>query len=154
VADFRTWLYIFLVTMLPAVELRGAIPLAILNYKLPVVSSAIIIIIANILITPLVFLFWDLILLVFSKIPSLERFLKKYLFNLQKRAKPYVDKYGFWGLMIFVAIPLPGTGAYSGALAAEILGMDKLKAFISISFGVIEAGIIVTLLTTGVLKIF
>jgi uncharacterized membrane protein len=152
--NVTTWLYIFLVTMLPGVELRGAIPLAILNYKLPVVSSAIIIIIANILITPLVFLFWDLILLVFSKIPSLERFLKKYLFSLQKRAKPYVDKYGFWGLMIFVAIPLPGTGAYSGALAAEILGMDKLKAFISISLGVIEAGIIVTLLTKGVLKIF
>lgn len=152
--DFKTWFYIFLVTLFPAVELRGAIPLAILNYKLPVLSSAITIIIANILITPIVFLFWDLILFVFSKIPVLDKFLTNYLDKLQKRAKPYVDKYGFWGLMIFVAIPLPGTGAYSGALAAEILGMHKLKAFISISLGVIEAGIIVTLITTGALRIF
>ncbi|MFU2158211.1 MULTISPECIES: COG2426 family protein [Caldisericum] len=152
--DFKTWIYIFLVTLFPAVELRGAIPLAVLKYKLPVLSSAIIVIIANILVTPIVFLMWDLIIFVFSKIPPLDRLLKKYLLNLQKRAKPYVDKYGFWGLMIFVAIPLPGTGAYSGALAAEILGMDKLKAFISISLGVIEAGIIVTLITTGALKLF
>ncbi|BAL80270.1 COG2426 family protein [Caldisericum exile] len=152
--NLKTWLYIFLVTLFPAVELRGAIPLAILNYKLPVLSSAIIIIIANILITPIVFLLWNLIIFVFSKIHTLDRLLKKYLSNLHKRAKPYVDKYGFWGLMIFVAIPLPGTGAYSGALAAEILGMDKRKAFISISLGVIEAGVIVTLLTTGALKLF
>ncbi|PMP84439.1 MAG: ligand-binding protein SH3 [Caldisericum exile] len=152
--DFKTWIYIFLVTLFPAVELRGAIPLAVLKYKLPVLSSAIIVIIANILVTPIVFLMWDLIIFVFSKIPPLDRLLKRYLLNLQKRAKPYVDKYGFWGLMIFVAIPLPGTGAYSGALAAEILGMDKLKAFISISLGVIEAGIIVTLITTGALKLF
>jgi len=51
-----------------------------------------------------------------------------------------MDKYGFWGLMIFVAIPLPGTGAYSGSIAALILGMNKVKAFISISLGVIIAG--------------
>ncbi|MBP9019859.1 MAG: small multi-drug export protein, partial [Bacteroidales bacterium] len=63
-------------------------------------------------------------------------------------------KYGFWGLMIFVAIPLPGTGAYSGSIAALILGMNKVKAFISISLGVIIAGIIVALLTTGAVKLF
>jgi len=65
-----------------------------------------------------------------------------------------MDKYGFWGLMIFVAIPLPGTGAYSGSIAALILGMNKVKAFISISLGVIIAGIIVALATTGVVKLF
>jgi len=148
------WLYIFLVTFLPSVELRGSIPLAILNYKMGALESFLIISFANILITPLVFLLFDLILFIFSKINFLDKFIKEYLANLQKRAKPYVDKYGFWGLMIFVAIPLPGTGAYSGSLAALILGMDKLKSFIAISLGVILAGVIVTLITTGALKIF
>ena len=88
------------------------------------------------------------------KIPFLDRFVKNYLTNLQKRAQPYMDKYGFWGLMIFVAIPLPGTGAYSGSLAALIFGMNKMKAFVSISLGVILAGIIIALVTTGAVKLF
>ncbi|MEF3245269.1 MAG: small multi-drug export protein [Caldisericaceae bacterium] len=152
--NIKTWLYIFLVTFLPSVELRGAIPLAILKYKIGVVQAFLIVTFANILITPLVFLLFDLMIFAASKISFLNKFVVLYLENLRKRAKPYVDKYGFWGLMIFVAIPLPGTGAYSGALAAKILGMEKLKAFISISLGVIIAGVIVTLITTGALKIF
>jgi len=152
--NISPWLYIFLVTLLPSVELRGAIPLAILNYKFGVLQSFLLVTFANILITPIVFLLYDFIIFIFSKIPVLERFIKRYLENLQKRAKPYVDKYGFWGLMVFVAIPLPGTGAYSGALASLILGMNKLKSFIAISLGVVIAGIIVTLITTGALKLF
>ena len=152
--NLKAWFYLFFVTFLPAVELRGSIPLAIASYKLPVIPSTIVITIANILITPLVFLLYDLFIWISHKIPFLDRFVKNYLTNLQKRAQPYMDKYGFWGLMIFVAIPLPGTGAYSGSLAALIFGMNKMKAFVSISLGVILAGIIIALVTTGAVKLF
>lgn len=148
-SHFKIWLYLFFVTFLPAVELRGAIPLGILYYKLPVFTTFVTITIANILITLFVFAIWDLLLLVAKRVKPLDIFLNKYLANLRKRVKPTIDKYGFWGLLVFVAIPLPGTGAYTGSFAAEILGMEKGKAFLAISLGVIFAGIIITLATMG-----
>jgi uncharacterized membrane protein len=152
-SQIRIWFYLFIVTFFPAVELRGAIPLAVLLYKEPVILSFIVITIANILITPFVFLIWDLILLMARKVKPFGVFFNKYIVRLQKRAKPLVDKYGFWGLLIFVAIPLPGTGAYSGALIAELLNMDKRKAFVSVSLGVIVAGIIITLAVMGLIPL-
>lgn len=149
----NVWVYLFLITLFPAVELRGSIPAAILVYKLPVVTSVIVITIANILITPIVFLLWDLFLKIAHRIKFLDRFVNFYLANLQKRSQKTIDKYGFWGLLIFVAIPLPGTGAYSGALVAEIFGMHKGKAFVAVSLGVIVASIIVTLAVMGLIPL-
>ncbi|MGB9694592.1 MAG: COG2426 family protein [Caldisericaceae bacterium] len=147
------WLYLFLITLFPAVELRGAIPAAILVYKLPVLTSAVLITLANILITPIVFLLWDLFLRIAHRIKFLDRFVNFYLANLQRRSQKTIDKYGFLGLLIFVAIPLPGTGAYSGALVAEIFGMHKGKAFLAVSLGVIVASIIVTLAVMGLIPL-
>ena len=65
-----------------------------------------------------------------------------------------VEKYKFWGLFIFVAIPLPGTGAWTGALIAGLMDMRLKRALPSITLGVVTAGLVVTLMTTGVLKIF
>ena len=65
--------------------------------------------------------------------------------------KGKVDTLEFWGLVLFVAIPLPGTGAWSGALIASVLKMSKKEAFASIAIGVITAGIIVTVLTYGLI---
>jgi len=152
-SQIKIWFYLFIVTFFPAVELRGAIPLAVLFYKEPVLLSFIVITIANILITPFVFLIWDLILLMARKVKPFGIFFNKYIVGLQKRAKPLVYKYGFWGLLIFVAIPLPGTGAYSGALIAEIFGMNKWKAFFAVSLGVIGASIIVTLAVMGIIPL-
>jgi uncharacterized membrane protein len=147
--QIRIWLYLLIVTFVPGIELRGAIPLAILLYKEHFLASFVIITIANIFITPIVFLLWKFILFLARKVKPFGIFFNKYIGGLQKRAKPLVNKYGFWGLLIFVAIPLPGTGAYSGALLAELLNMDKRKAFISVSIGVIIAGILVTLASMG-----
>jgi len=77
----------------------------------------------------------------------------KYLDILRKRGKPKVDKYGFWGLTFFVAIPLPITGVYTGAALAWLLGMDWKKAFPAVGLGVIVAGIVVLLITLGVISI-
>jgi uncharacterized membrane protein len=77
----------------------------------------------------------------------------KYLDNLRKRGKPIVEKHGFWGLILFVAIPLPITGAYTGTILAWLVGMNWKKAFPAVGLGVIMAGVVVLLITLGVISI-
>jgi len=91
-------------------------------------------------------LFYDKLL---SRIPLFN----KYLDILRKRGKPKVDKYGFWGLIFFVAIPLPITGVYTGTVLAWLLDMDWKKAFPAVGLGVIVAGVVVLLITLGVISI-
>jgi uncharacterized membrane protein len=135
-----------LATILPISELRGGIPLGI-SLGLDPWFTFFIAVIANALIFfPIFFvlrLFYDKLL---SRIPLFN----KYLDNLRKRGKPKVEKYGFWGLTLFVAIPLPITGAYTGTILAWLLGMDWRKAFPAVGLGVIVAGIVVLLITLGV----
>lgn len=140
-----------LVTILPISELRGGIPLGIRSAGLSPWSTFLIAVVANTLIFfPLFFalpLLYDKFL---SRIPLFD----KYLDRLRKRGKPKVDKYGFWGLIFFVAIPLPITGAYTGTALAWLLGMDWKKAFPPIAIGVVIAGIIVLLGYLGVVEVF
>ncbi len=132
-----------LITILPISELRGGIPLGI-SLGLDPLFTFFIAIIANALIFfPIFFalrLFYDKVL---SRIPLFDR----YLDNLRKRGEPKVEKYGFWGLFLFVAIPLPITGAYTGTILAWLLGMDWRKAFPAVGLGVIVAGVVVLLIT-------
>jgi len=143
----RNWLYLIFITFIPGIELRGAIPMGILKFKLNPVTVFLIIVSFNILIIPIVFLFWDALLLIAKKIA----FVNIYLEKLDRRSRNVVKRFGFIGLMLFVAIPLPGTGAYSGAFVAELFDMDKRKAFFAIALGVLIAGIIVTLSVEGLL---
>jgi uncharacterized membrane protein len=135
-----------LATVLPISELRGGIPLGI-SLGLNPWFTFFIAIIANALIFFPVFfalrLFYEKLLF---RIPLFN----KYLDNLRKRGKPKVDKYGFWGLALFVAVPLPLTGAYTGTILAWLLGMDWRKAFAAVGLGVIVAGVVVLLITLGV----
>jgi uncharacterized membrane protein len=137
-----------LATILPISELRGGIPLGI-SLGLDPWFTFFIAVIANALIFfPIFFvlrLFYDKLL---SRIPLFN----KYLDNLRKRGKPKVEKYGFWGLTLFVAIPLPITGAYTGTILAWLLGMDWRKAFPAVGLGVIMAGVVVLLITLGILS--
>jgi uncharacterized membrane protein len=133
-----------LMTVSPVFELRGGIPLGILHYGLDPLFTFCIAVAANALIFFPVFfalrLFYDKLL---SRIPLFD----KYLDSLRKRGKPKVDKYGFWGLALFVAVPLPLTGAYTGTILAWLLGMDWKKAFPAVGLGVIVAGVVVLLIT-------
>jgi uncharacterized membrane protein len=135
---------ILLATILPISELRGGIPLGILKYGLDPLLIFFVAVIANALIFfPIFFalrLFYDKLL---SRIPLFN----KYLDSLRKRGKPKVDKYGFWGLFLFVAVPLPLTGAYTGTILAWLLGMDWRKAFPAVGLGVVVAGVVVLLIT-------
>lgn len=138
--------WVVLLTILPISELRGGIPLGILHYGLDPILVFCLAITANILVFfPIFFglrLFYSRML---SRIP----FFDKYLNSVWSRGKPKVDRYGFWGLTLLVAVPLPITGVYTGTALAWLLGMHWRKAFPAAALGVVIAGTIVLLLTLG-----
>jgi len=135
-----------LITISPIFELRFGIPYGISKGLDPWFTFFIAVIANALIFFPIFFalrLFYEKLL---YRIPLFD----KYLDNLRKRGKPKVEKYGFWGLTLFVAIPLPITGAYTGTILAWLLGMDWKKAFPAVGLGVIVAGVVVLLITLGV----
>jgi uncharacterized membrane protein len=143
--------WVLLITVLPISELRGGIPLGILRYGLDPVFVFFLAIIANAL---MFFPIYFGLRLFYSKILSRIPFFDRYLDNLRRRGKPKVDRYGFWGLLFFVAIPLPITGVYTATALAWLLEMDWRKACPPIVIGVAIAGIIVLLGTLGIVEVF
>ncbi|MBR6501852.1 MAG: small multi-drug export protein [Clostridia bacterium] len=143
----------FLVSMVPIIELRGAIPIGIgygLDYWVVVTVS----VIGNILPVPFIILF---IRKIFELMRKWSKKLDSLVSKLEKRAhekSDVVQKYAFWGLFVLVAIPLPGTGAWTGALVAAMLDMRLKRAFPAIALGVITAATIVTFVTYGADKLF
>ncbi len=140
------YFYVFLISMLPIVELRGAIPFGIYGEQaLPIVPVVIISIIGNMLPVPFLVLFGGKVLRYFA---SFEKFGKPFrkILELGEKKVSKLNKSLFWGLFTFVAIPLPGTGAWTGALISITLGLDLKKSLPPIFLGVLGAGaIIVTL---------
>ncbi len=142
----------FIVSMVPVIELRGAIPLGVLN-GLDVGTAMIVSILGNLVPVPFIIIF---IRKIFKWMQSKSETLAKVVHKMEEKAdkkKDQVLKYEFWGLLILVAIPLPGTGAWTGALVAAMLDMSLKRAFPAIALGVIVAGIIVTVATYGVASI-
>lgn len=142
-------IYLIIITILPWIELRGSIPLGILAYGMDPLLVFLICVIANILLIIPAFI---ILHFVFGWL-STKKFAAKPLRKLHSKSKKYIDKYGFWGLMVFVAIPLPGTGAYAGSFVAHLFDIEKKRAFIAIALGVIIAGIIVTAASIGLLPL-
>ncbi|MDE6931400.1 MAG: small multi-drug export protein [Oscillospiraceae bacterium] len=145
--------FTMLVSMVPVVELRGGIPFGVAR-GLPVWAAYLAAIIGNILPVPFILVY---IRRIFQwmrrRLPRLNRLVDK----LEKKAHlkgQKVTKYKYLGLMLFVAIPLPGTGAWTGALAAAFLDMPLRKAIPSIFTGVLVAGIAISILTFGVASLF
>lgn len=141
----ESWLYIFIISMMPWIELRGSIPVGIIKYGLNPVSVFIIAYIANIIIIVPAFWFLDLF---FDLARKHSKIVQSFIDRTHRKARPYVEKYGMLGLTLFVGIPLPGTGAYSGALAAHIFGIKNKKAVLAIMAGVFIAGVVITLAST------
>lgn len=149
--DWKLLQVIFL-CVLPWVELRGAIPLGIAyNYSVPHIFLGCVII--DILLIPLIFLFLDFVIPIITKIDFIDR-VYQYAINRARRNYKKYEKYEIIGLALFVGIPFPGTGVYSGTAIAYIFGLERKKAFISIAFGALIAGIIVTMIAVGVFSIF
>lgn len=145
---FKSWLspeiIIFLISLLPILELRGGlIAAAILGVEWYVALP--ICIIGNVLPIPIVLIFIRKIFDFIKKTNFL--WMSKIVTKIDKKAQKKskgVDAASFWGLFAFVAIPLPGTGAWTGALIANILNINKKKASITILLGVITAGLIMS----------
>lgn len=143
---------LFIVSMLPLIELRGAVPLGIAS-GMPWYEVLPICYVGNLLPIPFVLLFAEKLLDWLAKLPPFAGFASWYKAKLVSKA-PQVTRYARVGLFLFVAIPVPGTGAWSGAAIAALLKMNRWKAFASIALGVVTAGFIMTLGTHGVLGVF
>ncbi len=145
------WLVLFF-SMLPFFELRLSIPYGILNH-VPWQTTFILSIIGNFLpIIPLLFLL-EKILALFIKIDIFNRMYNFIMRNTQKKSA-LVKKYGLIGLYIFVSIPIPGSGIYTGSVLALLFDMKKRDAFIALSAGMVTAGVLVTLATLGIVSVF
>lgn len=139
---------VFIISLLPILELRGGLLAASLLNVEPVVGY-IICVIGNILPVPFILL---LITPLFNRLKK-TKLLSKFVDKIENKAlskKDQIDKYKYLGLVLFVGIPLPGTGAWTGSLIACLLNMDKKKSFIAIMLGVIMASIIMMIISYGV----
>ncbi len=146
-------LTVFIVSMLPIVELRGAIPIGV-GLGLDPLTVMFVSIIGNCIPVPFIILF---IRQIFKFMRKHFSWISNLLDKIENRARgkwEKVHKYQFWGLLIIVAIPLPGTGAWTGALIASLVNMRMKNAIPSIFLGVVVAGIIVTALSHGFSSLF
>lgn len=147
---FGKELIIFVISLMPILELRGGLLAASLLNMNPI-TSFIICFIGNIL--PIPFILW-FITPIFDRLKKTKH-LSKLVNKIEAKAnskKEQIEKKQFWGLLLFVGIPLPGTGAWTGSLIASLVGMNKKKSLLAAILGVILAGIIMMLLSFGVLK--
>ena len=148
----KKYLIVFIVSMMPLIELRGAIPYAI-GFNLPLIPSYIIAIIGNMLPVPFIYLFARKVLIWGKDKKFIGKFFSFCLNKGEKGGKKLEStaKNGLYvALFLFVGIPVPGTGVWVGTLAASILNMDFKKSIISVMCGVILAGIIMGIISFGV----
>ena len=137
---------IFIISMCPVLECRLGMVTGIGILQMPVWESFIICFIGNILPIPFILLLINKIFEWLKKIPGVQKpiiWLEQK--TLKKRDK--IDKYGVWGLLLFVAIPLPGTGAWTGSLLASLLNLNRKKSFVVISMGVLIATILMLVIS-------
>ncbi len=137
-------LAVFITSMLPIIELRGALPMAINLFHIAWPKAFLISFIGNLI--PVPFILWLLkpVVDILSKIKPLGNFFTWLFERTRRKGNKVIEKYEEIGLLAFVAIPLPGTGAWTGALVAFLFGLDFKKSFLVISMGVFIAGVIVT----------
>lgn len=149
----REWC-VFFCSMIPIIELRGAIPLGA-ALGLPWWQNFIICFLGNLLPVPFILLLINRVIRWFSR--SRVKFLNKFanwLLQKAEKNRDKIEKYGFWGVAIFVGIPLPMTGAWTGSLVAAVIDLKFWKALLSAIIGVIMAGVIMSLISYGVIAVF
>ena len=137
------YIYAIILSMMPIAELRGGIPYALYNGIHPV-TAYLICCAANILAFPIVYFFMGFFHDLFSKMSWYVNLFEKIVVRTRGKVGEKIEKWGFWGLMVFVMIPLPVTGAYTGSFAAWVFGIEKRKGFLAIVAGVLIAGLIVS----------
>ena len=139
------WMWVILLTMAPTLELRASIPYAILGANWPVWLAALVGIGANIALAIPLWFVVDGAVSVARKVPVLDRLYVWYSERKLASMKRLIDRYGIFGIALFVGIPLPGTGVYSGCVAARLLELRFRDYLVGSALGVTMAGVLVTL---------
>ena len=140
----KTVLILILITFIPTLELRASIPFGILKGDIPWWLVVMVCVITNILLGPLVYLVLEKGIGLLQRFEWLDRIYERTVARTQQRIQKSVDRYGEIGVALFIGIPLPGTGSYSGALGAYLIGLGYGKFVIANIIGVLMAGTIVT----------
>lgn len=143
-----------IIGMTPIFELRGAIPVAIGVYKMSVPSAYFWAVFGNIIpAIIIVFLLEKVSTWLSQKFNFWKKFFDWLFERTRRKAHAKIEKYGAWGLFVLVAIPLPVTGGWTGALAAFLFGIERKKSIPIIALGIMAAGVIVTLITVGAINL-
>ena len=151
--DIHNFFYLILLTLLPALELRASIPYGILVARLPWLEVFAVAVAVNVLLGLFLFLFLDSLVRLFTRIQFIKEIYNRIVARTQRRVEPYVEKYGTIGIALFIGIPLPGSGVWTGALAAHLLGLKFKKFAMANLIGVLIAAVIVTAVSLGLLGI-
>ena len=151
---------LFLITLIPALELRASIPFGfgLLGkhwlwfefYDMPWWLVAGVCMIANVILGWTVFWILAPLMKWLERFAWFRRWLEPILLRTQKKIHPYVEKYGEFGVAVFIGVPLPGSGVYTGAVGAFLLGLDRKKFAVANVLGVLIAGVAVTLICLGI----
>jgi uncharacterized membrane protein len=152
----RKYLFVFLVSMIPLVELRGGVPIAI-GMDIPPLNAIVVCAIGNMLPVPFIYLFARKVLIWGQDKPVIGKFFTYCVEKGERGGQKLAEKAGrqglFVALMLFVGIPLPGTGAWTGTLAASFLNMGYKSTSLAVMLGVIIAGVIMSIGSTGLFAI-
>ncbi|MCL2880933.1 MAG: small multi-drug export protein [Treponema sp.] len=132
-----------ILSFLPISELRGAIPFAMANH-VPWWAAFLIAVVGNCLVAPFCWIFLSTLHKLFLKMNWYKRFFERFIGRARNKLHKDVERWGWLGITVFVAIPLPLTGAWTGTLGAWVLGLSRRKTMLAVFLGVVGAGIIVT----------
>jgi len=148
-----------LLTVLPVSELRVGLPVIVeyaLRNGVSVWPYFLMVLILNVLLILLIFMFFDFFHEIFMRMKWYRSVVGRALGRVQKKVDKLegrMDKWGYLALMLFVAVPLPGTGAWTGTIAAWVMGLNRLKSFVAIAAGVVIAGLLVLLFSLGLFSL-
>jgi len=145
---------ILFLAALPISELRGAIPVAMGVYGFDPISSYLLGVVGNLLPVPILLKLLGPVTELLRRSVILNRLVSWLFARTRRRYSVQIERFGAMALILFVAIPLPATGAWTGALIAHVFGIPFKYAFLLIALGVSLAGVLVTLATLGVIKLF
>ena len=159
-------LWLIILTFAPIFELRWSIPIGLFSgeisvplfgtiqgFAMPILLVFVVCVLANIVLGVIAYFFLDKVIYIFLKVDFIKSIYDRFVSRAQRRSKNLIEKYGLIGVALFIAVPLPGSGSWTGALVANLLGLGYKKFFIANTIGVIIAGIIVTAVFVGLFSL-
>ena len=148
------WLVVLFISFLPFIELRGSLPVAVAVYDMPVLEATVLSIFGNMVPVPFILWYFPRIEAWFRRWPWWDRTLDRLFERTRRRARWSIDRYGPAFLLVFVAIPFPTTGAWTGALIAYLFDLKRGQSFVVILLGVVVAGAVVAALVAGAMTLW